>query len=149
MSLDFEASQGLVLRAVLVSDGPPISVAPFNRHGRLDAFVFQEKVGVFIKYSTKRLSPWPFTFHIEQVSELLDLETEYSTAFVVFVCGVDGLLTIDMATLHDLVSFKESEQAWVRIERKPRTLYSLSGNRAELAGKVPRGVAPIVNALRK
>jgi hypothetical protein len=148
MSLDFEASQGLVLRAIIVGATPPISVEPFNRHGRLDAFVFDRKVGVFIKYSTKRLTPWPFTFHIEQVSELLDLETEYSTAFVVFVCGVDGLVTIDMATLHDLVSFKESEQAWLRIERKPRTLYSLSGNRAELTNKVPRGVVPIIGALR-
>ena len=148
MSLDFEASQGLVLRAVLVTASSPVLVEPFNRHGRLDAFIFQHKVGVFIKYSTMRMTPWRFTFHIEQVSELLDLETQYATAFVVFVCGVDGLVTIDMATLHDLVSFKETEQAWLRIERKPRTLYALSGNRSELPNKVARGVSPIIEALR-
>ncbi len=111
--------------------------------------MFDGKVGVFIKYSAMRLTPWRFTFHIEQVSELLDLEIEYEMAFVVFVCGVDGLVTLDMATLHELVTFRTSEQAWVRIDRKPRTLYSLAGNRAELKNKIPRGVAPIMAALRE
>jgi hypothetical protein len=148
MSRDFEAFHGIVLRSIIVSVGCSVAVEPFNRHGRLDAYVFDSKVGVFVKYSTKRMTPWPFTFHIDQVSELLDLEIEHPNAFVVFACGVDGLVAIEMATLHELVDFKQTEQAWVRIERRPRMLYSLSGNRGELANKVPRGIARVVEAIR-
>jgi hypothetical protein len=148
MPLDFDASQGVVLREIIATAPSPVTVAPFNRHGRLDAFVFDSDVGVFIKYSTKRVTPWPFTFHIDQVSELLDLEVEHSTSFVAFVCGVDGIATIPMATLHELVTFRESEQAWIRVERKPRTLYSLSGNRGVLPNKVAKGVDPIIQALK-
>ena len=147
MSVDQDTCQGLVLRAVIVESGRSVRVLPYNRHGRLDAFVFEDRVGVFIKYSTRTESPWRFTFHIEQVSELLDMEVEYPSAFAVFVCGADGVATIDLATLHDLVSFRETEQAWLRIERQPRSLYSIAGNRAELRSKVPRGVSPIIAAL--
>lgn len=146
MSVDFETSQGVVLREIIAGT-TTVNVAPYNRHGRLDAFVFGGKVGVFVKYSTKRMSPWRFTFHIDQVSELLDLEAEHPNTFMVFVCGVDGLVTLDIATVHELVSFQDTEQAWLRIDRKPRTLYGLAGNRAALENKVARGVEPILSAL--
>ena len=145
----FQASQGLVLREIIVGAARSVSVSPYNRFGRLDAYIFDKAVGVSIRYSTKRLSPWPFTFHIAQVSELLDLEVECRACFASFVCGIDEIVTIDMATLHELVSFKANEQAWLRIARKPRSLYSLVGNRAVLNRKVPRGATPIIDALRE
>jgi hypothetical protein len=52
-----------------------------------------------------------------------------------------------MATLHELVSFKEKNQAWVRVARRPRSLYSVSGNRGGLGTKIPRGVDAIVGAI--
>src|SRR5438045_1511769 len=144
---DYEVYQGLVLRHLVANSQCQIAIRPFSTHGRISSFILNDKVGVFIKYSSKRLPPWRFTFHIDQVSDILDLEAAYFSSFVAFVCGKDGLLSLDMATLHSLVSFAETEQAWLRMERKPRSLYSVAGNRGELPNKLAKGAAAIFSAL--
>jgi hypothetical protein len=143
MSDEYEFYQGLVLRQLIAESEISVIVRPFLREGRINAFVFNGKVGVFIKHSAKRMSPWRFTFNIDQAADLLDLETRLIRSFTVFVCGDDGLVTLSMASLHEIVSFQDSEHAWVRIDRKPRSQYSVSGNRAELSHKVPTGTSPI------
>src|SRR5947207_718747 len=100
-----------------------------------------------MKHSTKRMSPWRFSFTLEQVSDLLDLEAKYFDSFVVFICGEDGLVTLDVGALHEVVTFDNVETAWVSIDRKPRSQYGVRGNRSELQRKVPHGVAPIFDAM--
>jgi hypothetical protein len=143
---DYELYQGVVLRQLVVGATSTIQVSPFRREGRINAFVVNEKVGVFVKHSSKRMSPWRFTFHVEHENDLSELEAAYP-AYVAFVCGEDGIVTIDTATLHELVSFDDTEQAWVRIDRKPRSLYGLAGNRSEFRYKIPRGTAQIHAAI--
>jgi hypothetical protein len=143
MSDEYEFYQGVVLRQLIVGSDISLTLTPFLREGRVNAFVVNGRVGVFIKHSAKRMPPWRFTFNIDQASDLLNLETRLIHSFAVFVCGDDGLVTLSMASLHDIVSFQDSEHAWVRIERKPRSQYSVSGNRAELLYKVPTGTSAI------
>jgi hypothetical protein len=144
---DYEFYQGVVLRNLITQGNGPIMLSPFVREGRIGAFVINSRYGVFMKHSTKRMSPWRFTFSLEQVSDLLDLEAKYFDSFVVFICGDDGFVTLDVGTLHDVVTFDDVETAWVNIDRKPRSQYGVRGNRAELARKVPTGVAPIFEAM--
>jgi hypothetical protein len=95
------------------------------------------------------MSPWQFTFNLDQVSDLLNLEAACHDTFVVFVCGHDGIVTLEVRTLHEIVAFDDSEHAWLRIERPPRSQYGVSGNRAELPNKVSRGTGPIHDAIVK
>jgi hypothetical protein len=118
------------------------------REGRISAFVVNSRVGVYIKHSSKRMSPWRFSFNIEQAADLLDLEAKFPETFVVLICEADGLVTLDCSQLHQIVSFQDSENAWVRVERPPRAQYDVAGNKAELTNKLPRGVGPIVEALK-
>jgi hypothetical protein len=143
MSDEYEFYQGLVLRQLVTESELSLILRPFVREGRINAFVINGKIGVFIKHSAKRMSPWRFTFNLDQAADLLDLETKLVQSFVVFVCGDDGLVTLNVAILHHIVSFQESEHAWVRIERKPRSQYSVAGNREVLSQKIPNGTAPI------
>jgi hypothetical protein len=143
MSDEYEFYQGLVLRQLIVGSETSLILRPFLREGRINAFAINGRFGVFIKHSAKRMSPWRFTFNIEQAADLLDLEIKLPHSFTVFVCGDDGLVTLSIANLHEIVSFQESEHAWVRIDRKPRSQYSVSGNRAGLPHKVPTGTSPI------
>ena len=145
---EYELHQGIVLRQVIVGANQPVRITPFNKRGRVNAFVLNEKIGVFIKHSSKRMSPWSFTFHLDQVSELRELETVHSLSFISFVCGKDGVATINVEMFHQLVGFDEEPQAWVRISRKPRTLYSFSGNRSNLPNKLAQGTESICMALR-
>ena len=144
---EYENYQGLVLRHLIVGAGVPITLAPFVTRGRVSAFILNFKIGVFVKHSSKRMSPWRFTFHIDQVADLLDLEDAYFTSFVAFVCGSDGLVSLDIGTVHTLVKFDDKEQAWIRITRNPRSMYDVAGNRAELPKKTARGPGPIISAV--
>jgi hypothetical protein len=143
MSNEYEFYQGVVLRRLVVETELSLMLRPFVNEGRINAFVVNGKYGVFIKHSGKRLSPWRFTFNIEQAADLLDLEAKYFESFVVFVCGDDGLVTLDVGSVHQIVSFQESENAWVRIDRSRHSQYGVSGNRAELDRKIANGVWPV------
>jgi hypothetical protein len=145
---EYEFYQGVVLRSLIVDAYTPLMLRPFVREGRISAFVINSRLAVFMKHSAKRMSPWRFTFTLEQVSDLLDLEAKYSDLFVVFICGDDGLVTLDVATLHQVVTFDNGETAWVAIERKPRSRYTVRGNRTELPRKVPHGVAEIFEIMK-
>ncbi|WP_024512228.1 hypothetical protein [Bradyrhizobium sp. ARR65] len=145
---DYEFYQGVVLRHLALEADYSVSFRPFVREGRINAFVVNGRLGVYIKHSSKRMSPWRFTFTIEQAADLLDLEHKFSDSFVVFVCGTDGLVTLSFADLHSIVSFQESENAWVSISRPPRTQYELAGNRGELKYKISRGIGTIPETLK-
>ncbi|MCP3379443.1 hypothetical protein NLM31_03170 [Bradyrhizobium sp. CCGUVB4N] len=147
---EYEFYQGVVLRQLAVENDYSMSASfrPFVREGRINAFVMNARVGVYIKHSSKRMSPWRFTFTIEQAADLLDLEHKFPDSFMVFVCEADGLVTLSMADLHSIVSFQESENAWVSISRSPRTQYELAGNRGELKYKVARGIGLIPETLK-
>jgi hypothetical protein len=145
---DYELYQGIVLRNIIVSADLSIIIRPFVKEGRISAFVINARIGVFIKHSSARMSPWRFTFTLDQVSDLLDLEAKFFDSFVVFVCGTDGLVTLDVASLHRIVTFDGAEKAWVAIDRKPRSQYGVWGNRAELPNKIASGTTSIRDAIR-
>jgi len=144
---EYEFYQGTVLRKLIVESDNAMSFRPFLRDGRINAFVMNGNVGIYIKHSSKRMSPWRFSFTLEQASDLLDLEQKYPDSFIVFVCGDDGLVTISFADLHSIVSFQETDNAWVSVTRPPRAQYDLAGNKAELRYKVARGIRLIPEAL--
>jgi hypothetical protein len=143
---EYEFYQGAVLRQLVVSSNLSLSFRPFLREGRIAAFVMNGRVGIYVKHSSKRMSPWRFTFTIEQAADLLDLEVKYPDSFLVFVCETDGLVALSFAELHGLVDFAQSDNAWVSISRPPRAQYHLAGNRGELDRKVSRGVGTILEA---
>lgn len=145
---DYELYQGAVLRQLVIESDYSVSFRPFIREGRINAFVVNGRVGVYVKHSSARMSPWRFTFTIEQAADLLDLEHKFPDSFVVFVCGQDGLVTLTFADLHTIVSFQESQNAWVSVTRPPRTQYDLAGNRGELQRKVSRGIGVIPETLK-
>lgn len=141
---EYEFYQGAVLRQLVVGSNISLSFRPFEREGRITAFVMNGRVGIYVKHSSKRMSPWRFTFTIDQAGDLLDLEARYPDSFLVFVCESDGVVVLSFAELHSLVDFTQSDNAWVTISRPPRAQYHLTGNRGELDRKVSRGVGAIL-----
>lgn len=146
---EHEKFQGVVLRQIIAAAEGPVVVRPFRIQGRINSFILNDAVGVFIKHSTKRMSPWAFTFHADQISDLRDLEADVPVAYLSFVCGSDGVVTIGVVDFYEISGSDVGEQAWVRITRPRRSMYGISGNRAELLRKVSRGVAPITRAIAR
>jgi hypothetical protein len=145
---DYEHYQGVVLRSIIVNADLSVIIRPFVKEGRISAFVVNSKFGIFVKHSSARMAPWRFTFTLEQASDLLDLEAKFFDSFVVFVCGTDGLVTLDVASLHEVVTFDGAQKAWIAIDRKPRSQYSVWGNRAELPNKIANGTSLIHDTIK-
>jgi hypothetical protein len=144
---DYEFYQGVVLRQVVTQARTPVRLGVFRTQGRVNSFILDNAIGLFIKHSSNRMPPWQFTFHSEQAREFKALAKHYKPSFAAFVCGDDGFAVVQDTDVWILVEFKSNEQAWVRIERRRRSLYSISGNRAALPTKVPRGPGLVIDAL--
>ena len=145
---DYELYQGVVLRQLVVAASMPLSIEPFDYEGRINCFVLNGRVGIFLKHSSKRMTPWQFTFQQPHVKELRQLMKARNTSFAVFVCGLDGAVCLEASALFGIIDVRKSESAWIRIERRPRKMYGISGNAGDLSGKVARGLDVIIDALQ-
>jgi hypothetical protein len=147
---EYEFYQGAVLRQLVVGNDVSLTLSfrPFLREGRITAFVMNGRIGLYIKHSSKRMSPWRFSFTIEQAADLLNLEARFPDSFVVFVCETDGLVTLPFSELQDIVDFHQTDNAWVSVSRPPRAQYAIAGNKDELDRKVARGVGIILETMR-
>jgi hypothetical protein len=147
--MNTEFYQGVVLRQIVVNTDMFVTLQPFEKDGRINTFVVNGKIGIFIKHSAKRMSPWGFSFTLDQVAELLDLTAAFPDTFVVFVCNDDGIVTLNVSNFYEIVDLQQTDKAWVRIERPRRAQYAVSGNKAELSFKVPNGVFQVFETLRE
>jgi hypothetical protein len=143
----YELYQGIALREIIRHANPSVSIKPFKRRGRVNAFVLNGRIGIFIKHSSKRLSPWQFTFKREHKAEVRRLQKKFPQSYLVLVCGMDGLVTVDAETLQNLIDAKSRAQAWVRIDRKPRCPYYVTGSCSENMKKLAAGVTEISGSI--
>ena len=91
---------------------------------------------VLIKFSTKRLSPWAFTFTGDQVEDLVSCLSKRRVT-VCFVCGRDGVAAIKGSEAMRLIGrSKIRGQVSVRVSRRRREQYEISGTGGELGGRV-------------
>lgn len=145
---DYEFYQGVVLRQVVAHADVPIRISPFRKAGRLNAFLLNDKIGVLVKHSGKRLSPWQFTFQVEHCVEIRDLEVAAVDSYVAFVCEKDGVVLITTEALRQLISFESKNVQWVRIDRSRRSMYGLHGSNGALPHKLAAGTTMLLAALQ-
>jgi hypothetical protein len=98
--------------------------------------------GLFVKTSMKRVSPWAYTFQKEHQDEILELKKECGEVFVVFVNGDDGIAGITFDQLKQILDYNHEQQEWVRISRKLRETYRISGNDGKLDKPLPKNSFP-------
>jgi hypothetical protein len=60
--------------------------------GRVNSFVINGKVAIYLKHSERRLSPWGFTFTMDQIEELVTLKNKYRQLFIGLICWRDGVV---------------------------------------------------------
>jgi hypothetical protein len=106
--------------------------------------VTEFSTGLFLKTSMKRVSPWSYNFTSEHQDEIKSLKDKYGQVFLIFVNGDDGIACIDFIKTKQLLDEHHEKQEWVRISRKPRQAYRLSGNDGDMQGALPRNSFPKV-----
>lgn len=149
MTPEYQFYHGALLHEIIISSGRKISVELRDFHGRPDAYVLEGEIGLLIKHSSSRLTPWIFTFAKDHVAELHALRLVTRVCFVGFVCHEDGFVCVRDTDLVTILTPTECDVASVRVDRPPRKMYRISSSGNELDGKLARGVEEIVVEIRR
>lgn len=139
MIAELDRYHGIVLRQILVAYGRRAHVGVVDLSGRVDAFCI-ENAAFQVKHSSKRLSPWQFTYTSESLSELVELRRKFGSVWVFLVCGQDGVVGLSLDELTSIAQASEGGAAWVRVRRSRHSMYRVAGALSELPRAKPRGV---------
>jgi hypothetical protein len=136
---ELDRYHGVVLRQILVAHRLPVRVGIADLSGRVDAFCI-DRAAFQIKHSSKRLSPWQFTYMPENLAELAELHRTFDPVWVFLVCGQDGVVGVSLSDLTSVVQVGEGGGAWVRVSRSRNAMYRVGGALGELPRAKSRGV---------
>jgi len=118
------------------------------------AYVINKRVGLYVKHSTNRMSPWTFTFLQNHQDEIFEMKSVLENVFVAMVCNDDGIVCLDYSELKNVLDDDHSLAEWIRISRRPREKYTVTGSDGKLRTKIGENEYPFkvveaaTNALR-
>ncbi len=135
MIKEFELYHGAVLSRLIHCAPRAVAVRTYPSPSNA-SYIIDERIGLYIKHSTKRLSPWTFTFQGRHQAEIRDMYKLLGDVCIVFVCHTDGVVSLRFAELQTIISIQHATAQWVRISRRHRERYSIVGRRDRLRSKI-------------
>lgn len=141
MIKEFEQYHGAVFSRLLHKTQNKIAIRTYPSQSNA-SYILDEKMGLYIKHSTKRMSPWIFTFKKTHQDEILEMKKKLEEVFIVFVCYTDGIVCISFDELKLILDQYHEEVEWVRICRRPREKYALVGKDGHLKFKIGENEFP-------
>lgn len=147
---EYEQYHGIVVRALVEKMPEGVHIKAYDAHGILNSFLINYSVGLYIKHSSKRMSPWLFSFTKDNLLELKLLEESAQLTFISLVCGHDGFLILSMEELQRLSDKKQSDNSLtIHVKRRKRHMYAVGG-RDKLDNSKARGFTEeMIHALTK
>jgi hypothetical protein len=143
MISETEKYQGIVLRQLLAIQSRPLRIGNADLQGRLDAFCVED-AAFQIKFSSKRLSPWRFTYLRENIDELTGLSRSFNPVWLFLVCGSDGVVGLSMQEFLSIIEIGDGGAAWLRVNRSRNSMYRVGGALGDLPSAKPRGLQPFL-----
>lgn len=141
MISEFEFYHGAAIVGMLHGSDEGVSVATFNSPGNA-SYVINNRAGMYIKHSKKRLSPWRFSFKKEHQDEIKTLKHRLGEVFLVLVCHSDGIVVLNYVELKVLLNDFHEGYEWVNLERNRRQEYAVSGSDGKLKWKIAKNEFP-------
>ena len=135
MIKEFEFYHGIVFARMVHATQKQVSIKPFPSPDN-SSYVINDKVGIYIKYSTKRLSPWRFSFQKRHQDEILEMKNKIGEVFLLLVCNDDGIVAISFEELKQILNEQHDPIKWISAARGKREMYAVKGTDGELEFKV-------------
>jgi len=95
-------------------------------------------IGVYIKHSEKRLTPWRFSFLKKHQDTIFELKTIFEEVVILLVCGKDGIAGIGFNELKLILDDEHEEVEWIKVDRTKNSLYGISGSNGKLNFKISK-----------
>jgi hypothetical protein len=134
---------GSALIRVIESCPGPISIDKVDQKSA-GFFILNQRLPVYIKYSTQRRGPWLFTFHREHQQRQQHLFDIYSEIVTILVCGRDGIVALAYVDFRKLLDHVFEEQESISVRRQHNQMYTVSGRDGSLDRRVSRGSLAVV-----
>lgn len=104
----------------------------------------ENTIGLFVKFSTARRSPWRFNFNQMHKVSIDALMRESLKAYVVLVSVEDGVACITDEQLEGLIDLENPATESIQLKGKHKESYRISGSEGKLERPLPRNSFPQV-----
>ena len=105
--------------------------------GNNSAYIINNQIGVYIKYSSKRMSPWSFSFSKVHINEIKDMKNKLEKIFVTLICDDNGICCLDYNEFCTTISIENKYfPKWIKASRLKGEKYSVSGSDGKLKYKI-------------
>ena len=135
MLKEFEFFHGVVFARILHRISEPINITTYPTSDN-SSYILNNTIGLYIKYSSKRMSPWRFTFLKEHQDEILDMKTKLVDVFTLLICNDDGVAFLDFNELKQVLNQEHNPLEWISVARGPREKYEVKGQDGKLRLKI-------------
>lgn len=135
MIKEFEFFHGLVFARILHGTRDPISIKVFASESNA-SYVLNEYIGIYIKYSSKRMTPWRFTFKKEHQLEIELMQKSLKKVFLLLVCNDDGVVCLSYDELKQILDDQHDSIEWISATRSKREMYAVKGSDGKLGFKI-------------
>ena len=106
-------------------------------------YVVNDKIRLFVKYATRRVPPWSFTFRPRDWTAIkADIHSGAKT-FAILVCGDKTVCCLDQQELSELLNFTARGARGITVTTKPRSSLTVrGGGTRKLPRQVPHDAFP-------
>lgn len=137
MIKEFEFYHGAVFASLIHDCIVPITIKPFPTSSNA-SYVINGNIGVYIKHTTKRLTPWRFIFQKIHQEELLMMKNSLDDVFLVLVCGHDGIVTLNYDEVKQILDEVHDPVEWISASRTRHKEYTVKGSDGSLGRKISK-----------
>jgi hypothetical protein len=100
-------------------------------------YLIDNKLPLLFKYSSKRVSPWSFSFDPDTIQRYQSLADTFEECLIVLVCGPDGIMALDYSEIKGLISFDTSnERKRIGIARRLKEMYYVTATDGNMKIKI-------------
>jgi len=140
---EYRLFHGAAICALIDQSPFGLAISHLGADGRLGFYILNQRVGIYVKHSTARLTPWQFSFSGQNVEQFRDLRSRCAATFVALVCGWNGIVCLELSELKVIAAIDDDEQPWIRVARRPGSMFGVSGDLGTLKAKKRDGFADL------
>lgn len=101
------------------------------------SYIINDQIGIYCKYSQKRISPWIFSFSQVHIDEIKRFEGDIGNLFIVLLCNNNGICCLNFQEFCTILSIESKNfPKWIKASRLKGEKYSVSGSDGKLKYKI-------------
>jgi len=102
-----------------------------------------QKIGIYIKYTEKKRSPWRYSIREDEQLEIDILSKECNETFILLINGLkDGIACMPYQNLKEILDDNFELVEWISVKRRLNKEYTIKGKDGKLSRKIPRSLFP-------